>query len=211
MNELITDLKNRLTQPLPGRSAQEQMTPAEISNERFDESKLKNARLSSVLVLFYQKNGLWHLPLTQRHDYNGTHSGQVSFPGGKWEESDPDLIFTAKREAHEEIGVHPEEVEVIGQLTHLYIPPSNFKVLPVVGYSKETPEFVKQEREVKELLEVPVDHFMDPNTKKKKNITVSGGFRLNAPYFDVQGKVVWGATAMMLSELVSVLESIREK
>lgn len=207
MYDLIEDLRYRLTQPLPGRQAQQQMTPAEISKDRFDESKLVNARLSSVLVLFYQKDNQWYLPLTQRHEYPGTHSGQVSFPGGKWEESDPDLIFTAKREAHEEIGVKPDEVEVIGQLTHLYIPPSNFKVLPIVAYSTVTPKFVIEEREVKELLEVPLSHFMNPDTKKQKNINVSGGFRLNTPYFDVEGKVVWGATAMMLNELVSILES----
>lgn len=207
MDQLISALKVRLSKPLPGRSAQRLMSPEEITDERFDEEKLKTARLSGVLVLFYQKEGEWYLPLTQRHDYNGTHSGQVSFPGGKWEETDPDLIYTAKREAFEEIGVKPDEVEVIGQLTHLYIPPSNFKVLPVVAYSKVTPTFVRQEREVKEVLEVPLSHFMNPDTKKKTNITVRGGFRLNAPYFDVGGRVVWGATAMMLSELVAILES----
>ncbi|MEL7006145.1 MAG: CoA pyrophosphatase [Bacteroidota bacterium] len=208
MDNLIQDLQLKLSQPLPGRSAQEQMTPEEISDERFDESRLINAKLSSVLVLFYKKNSEWHLPLTQRHEYPGAHSGQVSFPGGKWEETDPDLVFTAKREAHEEIGVRPDKVDVIGQLTHLYIPPSNFKVLPIVGYSEDPPEFIIEEREVKELIEVPLLHFMNPETRKQKKIKVSGGFRLNAPYFDVGGKVVWGATAMMLSELVSVVKSI---
>lgn len=208
MSEFIEGLRQKLAQPLPGRSAQQEMSPDEIADERFDESRLKNARLSGVLILFYKKGDQWYVPLTQRHDYNGTHSGQVSFPGGKWEESDPDLVFTAKREAHEEIGVIPEQVDTIGQLTHLYIPPSNFKVLPVVGVSKVKPVFVRQEREVKEILEVPLDHFMHSETKKKKTITVRGGFRINAPYFDVEGKVVWGATAMMLNELVTIVKGI---
>lgn len=208
MDGLIEDLRHKLAQPLPGRSAQEQMTPSDIAKERFDEERMKNARLSGVLVLLYQKDGQWHLPLTQRHDYNGTHSGQVSFPGGKWEESDPDLTYTATREAQEEVGVDPSSIQIIGELTHLYIPPSNFKVLPIVAYSPQPPNFVIDPYEVKELMEVPVEHFMKSTTRKEKKITVNGGFKLNTPYFDVDGKVVWGATAMMLNELVSVIRGL---
>lgn len=183
------------------------MMPGEIKTTRFDEEKMRQARLSGVLILFYEKNGEAYLPLTQRHDYGGTHSGQISFPGGKWEESDPDLIYTAKREAKEEIGISYEEVKVIGQLSDLFIPPSNFKVTPVVSFSENQPQFVIDSFEVKELIEVPVSHLIEESTVKHTVITFSNGYKLNTPYFDVEGRIVWGATAMMLSELKSIIIS----
>jgi 8-oxo-dGTP pyrophosphatase MutT (NUDIX family) len=208
MNEFIDRLKHKLNKSLPGHDAHKLMMPLEGTNARFDESRMKKARLSSVLILFYKKNNEIYFPLTQRQDYGGTHSGQVSFPGGKWEETDLDLIHTAKREAFEEIGIEDEKIEIIGQLTDLFIPPSNFRVTPVVAFAHEPPTFVIDTYEVKELLEVPLKQLLNSQTVKRKDITFSSGFKLNAPYFDIGGKVVWGATAMMLSELVSIIKSV---
>jgi 8-oxo-dGTP pyrophosphatase MutT (NUDIX family) len=208
MVDLINLIRNKLTETLPGYDAHKLMMPLEGSNARFDESRMNKARLSSVLILFYKKNGEIYFPLTQRQDYGGTHSGQVSFPGGKWEETDIDLIQTAKRETFEEIGIEEDKIEVIGQLTDLFIPPSNFKVTPVVAYAKEPLSFVIDNYEVKELIEVPLKQLLNSQTVKRKDITFSSGFKLNAPYFDVGGKVVWGATAMMLSELVSIIKTV---
>lgn len=207
LEELIQILKHKVTKQLPGRHAHQLMMPKESSNTRFDAEKMKNARLSGVLLFFYEKNGVAHIPLTQRQDYKGTHSGQISFPGGKWEKSDIDLIYTAKREANEEIGLPLHEIEVIGKLSDLFIPPSNFKVTPVLSYSTKTPDFEIDTYEVKELLEVPVSHLLQETTVKNTVIHFSNGFKLPTPYFDIDGKIVWGATAMMLSELKELIRS----
>ncbi|MEQ8926036.1 MAG: CoA pyrophosphatase [Fulvivirga sp.] len=207
LNELVDKLEAKLVGPLPGPEAHRLMMPGEINTSRFDKEKMAKARLSGVLILFYEKNGEAFIPLTQRHEYGGTHSGQISFPGGKWEETDPDLIYTAKREANEEIGVLYEEVNVIGQLSDLFIPPSNFKVTPVVSFTENQPQFEIDTYEVKELIEVPVSHLIEETTVKQTVITFANGYTLNTPYFDVEGRIVWGATAMMLSELKSIIIS----
>jgi 8-oxo-dGTP pyrophosphatase MutT (NUDIX family) len=121
------------------------------------------------------------------------------------EDIDPDLEATALREAHEEVGIHPDGVEVIGRLTELYIPASNFMVHPFVGLMSERPALTPDVREVKEMLEVPLAHFLRPDIVAETEIPLRNGYRLKAPYFDVKGHVVWGATAMMLSELLDVL------
>ena len=206
-NNFIESLKKRLNQPMPGQEAQRLMTPLEHRNDRFDEGLMAKARPSGVLVLFYQREDRWYLPLTQRHDYKGPHSGQISFPGGKMEEQDPSIQFTALRETEEEIGVPASKVEIIGTLTDLFIPPSNFRVTPTVGVTQITPAFKLDPFEVKELIETPVDLLIHPDTIKSKIIRFSNGYEINTPYYDVFGKTVWGATAMMLSELIAVIET----
>lgn len=200
-------LQERLGRPLPGAEAQRIMMPKESTEARFDLNR-NDVRLGGVMVLLYPKNNEIYLPLTQRHDYRGTHGGQVSFPGGKWEEGDPDLEFTALRETYEEIGVQQSDVQVIGRLTDLYIPPSNFRVSPVVGYVDKYPEFNIDPYEVEALIEVPLSMLVKETTLKRKDILVRGNYQLNAPFFDIEGKVVWGATAMMLSELVALVREM---
>lgn len=203
---MIDFLERRLAGQLPGKEAQRQMMPFERMEERFNPELLQNARPSGVLVAFYQKDDEWCIPLTQRHDYSGPHSGQVSFPGGKMEEEDNTIRLTALREAQEEVGILPNDVRIVGQLSDLYIPPSNFRVTPVVGVLEHPPEFALNDFEVKELIEVPLSLLQDKETVKRKDIKIQNGFMSNVPYFDVYGKVVWGATAMMLSELLSIIK-----
>ena len=167
---------------------------------------MHHARPSGVLVAFYQKNNEWCIPLTLRHDYGGTHSGQVSFPGGKMENEDDTIQLTALREAQEEVGIEPQKVKIVGQLSDLYIPPSNFRVTPVVGVLDQAPEFVLDHFEVKELIEAPLSLLRSERTVKRKDIKVGNRFKINVPYFDVYGQVVWGATAMMLSELLAIID-----
>ncbi len=204
-SEIIQKLELKLQSDLPGQVAQRLMMPVESTRARFDLDK-KDVRRGGVLILLYNNGGDVYLPLTQRHDYGGTHGGQVSLPGGKLEQQDKDIMATALRETHEEIGVDPTHVSIIGELTDLYIPPSNFRVTPFVGYVDTRPKFELDSFEVKELIETPLSHLLDTSRRKRKDITVRNGFRLNAPYFDVQGKVVWGATAMILSEFTSLLK-----
>ena len=133
------------------------------------------------------------------------HAKQVSFPGGKKDAADKTLIETAIREAEEEIGVRSEDIEVLGSLSELYIIASNFNVLPVIGYSSSVPSFIADEFEVDEVLEVSLDDLLHEKNKKEKPLTILQGVTIHAPYFDLNNKVVWGATAMILAELKAIV------
>jgi 8-oxo-dGTP pyrophosphatase MutT (NUDIX family) len=166
---------------------------------------MKSARIGGVLIALYPDNGQIRTVLMKRPDYKGTHSGQVSFPGGKQELHDPDITATALREAREEVGMPVEQVKILGKLSELYIPASNFLVHPVVGVLDSAPELVPDAHEVERILLPELAHFFKEDIIKETSITVSHGLTLRAPYYDVDGQVVWGATAMILSEFTQVL------
>ena len=121
------------------------------------------------------------------------------------EVDDPDLVFTALREGQEEIGIQANEVKILGNLTEHMVVASNFNVLPVIGYLDYRPEFIANADEVAEVLEVSIDHLLDDKNRREKELVVRERYRLTAPYYDVQGHVVWGATAMMLSEFLMMV------
>lgn len=175
------------------------------------ESRLKaqpnsRTRKSAVLVLFYPHRGEVFLPLILRPAYDGVHSGQIAFPGGRYEPTDENLIRTAKREAQEEIGLRLNDVKVVGVLTELFIPPSNFLVLPVVAHIPYRPDFFPDSREVEKVLEVPLREINDKNIIGSSEIQVRGT-SIQAPHYLIQNYKVWGATAMMISELLDVLST----
>jgi 8-oxo-dGTP pyrophosphatase MutT (NUDIX family) len=197
-----------LKKPLPGEEAQWRM--AHIAREKLNEKELdgRKARQSAVMVLFCKNEANdYFLPLTLRWDYKGVHSNQVSFPGGKMEESDESLMHTAIRECEEEIGVK-NDVDILGRLTPLYIPVSNFMVHPFVGYSNTlNPVFTPQQSEVKQVLKLHTHDLLSNSIEKETIVNPAPNIRFKTPYFDVEGQVVWGATAMILSELKAVLKA----
>lgn len=201
--EFVDKLGERLDKPLPGREAQVKMAPYPVDESRFRENLNNPSKPGGVMILLYPHNGDIYLPLMKRPTYAGAHSGQVSFPGGKFEQKDLDLRATALRETEEEIGVRSEEVEVIGALSELFIIASNFKVYPSVGYINERPVFVPDAVEVESVLEVSLSHLRDLSRRGVEQMTF-GNYTIHSPYFDVDGHVVWGATAMMLSEFLDV-------
>lgn len=169
----------------------------------------KNARQSAVLALFYPtKNMNTNLLLILRKTYKGIHSNQVGFPGGKVEIADKDLLATALREAHEEVGVHPNSVEIITGLSPIYIPPSNFDVHPYVGLCKKPLPFKIQESEVEEVIEVPLVDLMNDDKIIQQNLSTSYAQNVDVPAFKLNGYVVWGATAMMMNELKELLKQV---
>jgi 8-oxo-dGTP pyrophosphatase MutT (NUDIX family) len=170
----------------------------------------KDARLANVLCLLYPKNGKWHIPLIQRViTEKDKHSGQISFPGGKMEPTDNSRQAGALRETNEEIGVPVSDISILGGLSSLYIPASNFQVYPFIGFMNYAPTFIPQESEVAEVVEVELEQLIHPATLKYKSITFRNNFNIkNVPYFDVNNKTVWGATAMMLSEFVEIVKQI---
>jgi 8-oxo-dGTP pyrophosphatase MutT (NUDIX family) len=200
----IFELENRLRKPLPGKDAQYKMAPsyrADLSDEAID--KL-NPRLSAVLVLFYPIDNEWHLVFTQRRQYVGVHSGQISFPGGKQELGET-LEQTAIREAFEEVGVGANDFRLVNPLSKLYIPPSNFLVYPHAAIAEEKPMFKKDDYEVESVVEIPISFFLNPESRTKTKINIHKDYQYEVPAFIYDGKVIWGATAIIISELVELL------
>lgn len=203
--EFIATLKIKLQQPLPGEQAQLEM--AHGKREKISEIESTNYRPSAVLILLYpNEHAETILLLIERVTYDGYHSGQIALPGGKAELSDLDLEATAMREFFEETG-SDKTPEVIGKLTPVYIPVSKFMVQPFVAYLSERPNFNIHTREVQQLIEWPFTNFIDAETVKQTTIEPMPGLKLHTPYFDVQDKVLWGATAMIMNELKWVINS----
>ncbi|MEO9967878.1 MAG: CoA pyrophosphatase [Reichenbachiella sp.] len=206
-----TSLRKALEATSSGKEAQIEMAPLPDIQQRFDRESAKNARQSAVMILLYKEEEMINFPLIVRPQYPGVHSGQIALPGGKYEDTDQDLIYTALRETEEEIGVGLDQVEVLGQLSELYVPPSNFNILPVVGMISDRPNFVLQETEVDELIIANLPLLNDKERRKEKEMTFYNGTKVRVPYFDVQGKVVWGATAMILSEFATIINQINSQ
>jgi len=167
----------------------------------------KKPNKAGVMAVFYPNNkGITHLVLILRKTYKGVHSNQVGFPGGRVENYDRNLMQTALRETEEEVGIPQAEVRVLKKLTKLYIPPSNFWVHPYIGLIDRTPELIRQESEVEKILEVDLEDFLDEKNLISQELSTSYAKNIQVPAFSLNGHIVWGATAMMLSELKDLLK-----
>ena len=172
-------------------------------------TKSENPKKAGVMALFYpNEKQLTSLLLILRKTYEGVHSNQIGFPGGKVENEDLDLMATALRETHEEVGVPPEKVQIIKSLSQIYIPPSNFEVRPFIGLYRKPRPFVLQESEVEALVEVSLIDFMDDSNIFMQKLTTSYAENIDVPAFKLNGYTVWGATAMMLSEIKELVKQV---
>lgn len=208
MHDLIQFLENRLSKNLPGKKAQIKMAPKPVSGGMLREMNAPDhANKSSVLVLLFpNEEREMELILTVRsHDID--HGGQISFPGGRGEEGET-VVETALREANEEIGIDPKSVSVIGQLSELYVSHSNNLVTPVVGFMNNRPEFKRNPTEVEEVFAIELHSLL-----LKKNLTVEdwslSKHTYRVPYWDVHQVPLWGATAMMLNELLELFREFK--
>lgn len=193
---------------LPATAAHEKIVPEIRKLELQAGYDVKNARKAAVLMLCYPHKETTYFVLIQRNSYPGVHSSQIAFPGGKVEQEDATLLQTALREAWEEVGVHPSGVEFIKAYTEVFIPPSNFLVAPFLAYTTERPNFVLQIEEVSDILEVPLAQLLDDSNVTQTTLTTSYATDILVPAFELEGKIVWGATAMMLSELKESLKKL---
>lgn len=200
---LISRLHHRLKAPLPGWQSQWELSPVSGSPPLAPEHHRKGA----VLSLLYPYKDELHIVFMKRTDDGKAHGGQISFPGGKQEPEDRTLNLTALRESEEELGIIQQEVQVLGGLTKLYIPASNFLVQPVVGYAANRPIFRPSPVEVDEILEVSVAQLLQTPISTSP-VTASSGFTIDAQAFLVNDQVIWGATAMMLNELLTTIRDI---
>ncbi|MEI6455871.1 MAG: CoA pyrophosphatase [bacterium] len=207
-DDFILKVEGKLRDTLPGFQAQIKMSSLTRIHQLANFLQPNDAVQSSVLILLYPLDEGIGIVLTLRNEYKGVHSGQISLPGGKYEDDDDSLIYTALREAKEEIGVNPNLVQVLGQLTPLYIPPSNFLVTPVVGYSVLRPAFIPEPSEVAKIIEIKIAELVDDRIVKSKKIKLALGIGLKVPCFYINENVIWGATAMILSEFKELIKEI---
>jgi 8-oxo-dGTP pyrophosphatase MutT (NUDIX family) len=194
---------------LPGREAQLLMTPESRQQElmNLDVDSL-SPKLASVLCLLYpnEKNELY-FPLILRNKYPGVHSNQVGFPGGGFGKKDKDFLACALRETEEEIGVNANNVLSLRQLSDVYIPPSNFLVKAFVGMLEHTPAFKADPNEVQQIIHVPLKDLLNDAKLTQKRLSTSYASSIEVQAFEFEGFIVWGATAMILSELKVLLKN----
>lgn len=207
--EFLKYIPKIVNQQLPALSAHVKMAPASrIPTLDPQYYKDNNPRQSAVMMLFYPKDEMAHLILIKRNAYTGVHSSQISFPGGKAEPEDENLAATAVRETFEEVGVMPADIDVVMPFTEIYIPPSNFLVAPFLGLSLNEPEFNPNPDEVVELIQLPLDVFLDDSIVIETEMQTSYSQSIMVPAFKVDEHIVWGATAMILSELKETIKSV---
>lgn len=222
----IADLSRAVAGPLPGSAAQYEMAPAHRAGPEITSNPPAEARHAAVLLLLYPGAGPdsaalphishehLHIPMMLRPARTGPHSGQISFPGGAREAHDEDLQATALRESEEELSIRPHDVQVLGQLSQLYVPPSGYLVSPYVGWSERRPDFVPDPREVDRILEIPLAHLLEPANRQSETREFERG-PIQVPYFsfsesDEEGPgehKIWGASAMILAELLAILDN----
>lgn len=204
--QLVELLKNKLNETLPGKNAHFKMISS-LRLREFDPIP-ENARKSSVILLLFEKQQIIHTLLTLRPAYQGVHSSQVSFPGGSRSEEDKSLEDTALRETEEEIGLDRTKIKIIGSLTDLYIPPSNFLVKPFVGFTEDIGILTPDPKEVEKIFTIELKELLGDKNIKTKKIRIQIGTEFDTPYYDVCGQTVWGATAMILREFSEICRDV---
>ncbi|MFO0904991.1 MAG: CoA pyrophosphatase [Pirellulales bacterium] len=201
-------IRARLASPLTGPRGQRGLGH-ELGFGRHAGPPPADARSAAVLVLLYPSDSQWRLPLILRPQRMGTHAGQVAFPGGMLEEPES-LCECAIREAHEELGIAAESLELLGELSPVYIFASNFRVSAFVAGTHERPQFHPDAREVEELLELPVSALWE-ESRQGRHVIERQGVQFETPHLEWQGRRIWGATRVMLGELACVLADATER
>jgi 8-oxo-dGTP pyrophosphatase MutT (NUDIX family) len=209
-NQFFSMLKERLNSPLPGLSAQLNMVPEPRPGNKVYTDVKDSCKRAGVLILLYrkekEKGPHVFVVLTRRTDLLELHQAQISFPGGGQEKGES-FEQTALRETKEELGIQPSAIQVLGLLTPLYIPPTNYCIYPVVAQMKEQPHFKPSPYEVAEVLEIPLNLLTDPQTVQREMWTLHGK-EVDVPFYFFEDNKIWGATAMVLAEFVEILKNL---
>lgn len=203
-DSFCSELQLQLARPLPGYEAQKKMEPPS-RQQLLKIPRTEAPREGAVLIAFFHDQQGINTIMIQRSVYDGVHSGQIAFPGGRRDPTDQSLTETALREAIEEVGVQRDAIKVIGSLSRLYIPPSNFDVLPVIAVLSKRPALTIQPDEVTEAFFVPLRQLANPESCQLKTIHARNYNIANVPAYCIDNRIIWGATAMIISELLAVL------
>ncbi len=201
------DLTKALKSNLPGFEAHLKLAPKErIEGIKLSE-RADDAKQSAVLIILFLENNKLKILFILRSVYNGAHSGQISFPGGQKDKIDMDLIHTALRETKEEIGVSLDLKNIVGKLSELYIPHSNFIVQPYVAFAEELGELSPDPTEVQKIYKIALDDLLKVDAIQNKNVLFVNKLPISAPCFFIDNLKIWGATAMILNELLDIIRS----
>lgn len=203
LDDLVYYLNRRMQHPLPGNEAHQRMS-SYLKRANYKKDWNEPARESAVCILFYEKSNEIHFPLIERVKYPGVHSGQIALPGGKIEPGET-KTEAALRELEEETGFASKHIEILGELSPVYVLASNFNINPVLAISRETPVFSHNPNEVEQLFEQKLGEILVDERIKETEILAGENLKITAPYFDVQDKILWGATAMILNEMKEMM------
>ncbi len=208
MQNFVSQLQNLLQNELPGQESHFKMIPDQRVKSYYDLIDVEKAKKGAILILIYQNQDSIYFPMIRRAEYDGHHSGQMAFPGGRKDDTDPDFEFTALRETFEEVGVEQNKIQVLGKLTDLYIPPSNFLVKPFVGFIDHKPNFNHNPSEVQYVQEFKLNDLLNPNAISKQKITIFNGLKVETPCYLVDETIIWGGSAMILTEFLDLARNI---
>lgn len=204
-NRFRQEITSKLLAGLPGWAAQSRLEPEIRKQHRLEgNAKAQNPKESAVLLLVHATGDDTSLLFIKRSEYVGIHSGQIAFPGGRHEPEDKDLTHTALRETKEEVGIQVDIEAVIGKLTPLYIPPSNFNVHPYLAYLPLLPPAMPDPKEVSQVFSIRIADLLLPETLQQKTITTSDGHTIDLPCYVVNNQIIWGATSMILNEFLEI-------
>ena len=202
---ILTELQKALSKTLPGNRAHQQMISYARPSAEVIRAMDVTPKESAVLLLLYKKNDRLYFPLIKRPEYDGVHSRQIGLPGGQREKKDRDLFATAVRETNEEIGADVNNISILGSLSEIYIPPSNFLVKPVVGFYDPFKTFIPDKSEVSRILTSSLDELINLKIEKKYLYIRKDKYKTPVSCFLIENEIVWGATAMILYEFRTLL------
>jgi 8-oxo-dGTP pyrophosphatase MutT (NUDIX family) len=206
LSEALHSLEKKLSKSKPGLKAQLGMCPNPRPGHQVYFDVESTSLKAGVLLLLYLRDNSLHLVLTRRTERVDFHKGQISLPGGKQEEGEG-LEDAALREAQEELEIDTDSIQILGKLTPLYIPPSNYCIYPVVAFSPNQPDFHPSQIEVAEVLEIPLDHLLGPQNIQRETWTLSDT-EVEVPFYAFGKHKIWGATAMVLSEFLEIVKEV---
>jgi 8-oxo-dGTP pyrophosphatase MutT (NUDIX family) len=207
----LSDLQLELSKELPGNSAHMEMISYSRSSAEVIRKLQVTPKESAVLIMLYKENNEWFFPLIKRNEYNGVHSKQIGLPGGKFEKEDGNLEQTSIRETKEELGVDPRSIKIVGSLTEVYIPPSNFLVKPYIGILSDFKGFVPDQIEVNRVLTSSLNSLLRLPIKKTERYVKDGEFSAQVSSYIIDNEVVWGATGMILNEFKTIIKNLINK